>query len=185
MPAFVSLLRAVNVGGNGLVRMADLATLYESLGFASVKTVLQSGNVVFTTKRSEVKGLAARIAAASGLYAEVLRWTEAVRDHVDGEAEPALLSLRADALAAAGDHAAIPAYRKAVAAASPDQAAGLRTRLARAAVLSGDLASAEEALAGLEPNGGPDDGAILLVRGMLAYFSGDIDGADAALFTLT
>jgi DNA-binding winged helix-turn-helix (wHTH) protein/tetratricopeptide (TPR) repeat protein len=124
---------------------------------------------------------AARIAAASGLYAEVLRWTEAVRDHVDGEAEPALLSLRADALAAAGDHAAVPAYRKAVAAASPDQAAGLRTRLARAAVLSGDLASAEEALAGLEPNGGPDDGAILLVRGMLAYFSGDIDGADAAV----
>ena len=29
---------------------------------------------------------AARIAAASGLYAEVLSWTEAVRDHVDGEA---------------------------------------------------------------------------------------------------
>jgi DNA-binding winged helix-turn-helix (wHTH) protein/tetratricopeptide (TPR) repeat protein len=124
---------------------------------------------------------AARIAAASGLYAEVLRWTEAVRDHVDGEAGPALLSLRADALAAAGDHAAVPAYRKAVATASPDQAAGLRTRLARAAVLSGDLASAEEALAGLEPNGGPDDGAILLVRGMLAYFSGDIDSADAAV----
>jgi len=124
---------------------------------------------------------AARMAAASGLHAEVLRWTEAVRDHVDGEAEPELLSLRADALAAAGDHAAVPAYRKALAAASPDQAAGLRTRLARAAVLSGDLASAEEALAGLEPNGGPDDGAILLVRGMLAYFSGDIDGADAAV----
>ncbi|HTS15705.1 MAG TPA: hypothetical protein VMH24_08550, partial [Candidatus Sulfotelmatobacter sp.] len=62
-----------------------------------------------------------------------------------------------------------------------DQAPGLRTRLARAAILSGDLASAEEALAGLEPDGGPDDGAILLARGMLAYFSGDIDGADAAV----
>ena len=124
---------------------------------------------------------AARIAAASGLHAEVLRWTEAVRDHVDGQAEPALLSLRADALAAVGDHAAVPAYRKALATASLDQAPGLRTRLARAAVLSGDLASAEEALAGLEPSGGPDDGAILLARGMLAYFSGDIDGADAAV----
>jgi len=124
---------------------------------------------------------AARIAAASGLHAEVLRWTEAVRDHVDDQAEPALLSLRADALAAVGDHAAVPAYRKALAAASPGQAPGLRTRLARAAVLSGDLASAEEALAGLEPSGGPDDGAILLARGMLAYFSGDIDGADAAV----
>jgi tetratricopeptide (TPR) repeat protein len=123
----------------------------------------------------------ARLAAASGLHSEVLRWTEAVRDHVDGQAEPALLSLRADALAAVGDHAAVPAYRKALATASLDQAPGLRTRLARAAVLSGDLASAEEALAGLEPSGGPDDGAILLARGMLAYFSGDIDGADAAV----
>ena len=124
---------------------------------------------------------AARIAAASGLHAEVLRWTEAVRDHVDGQAEPALLSLRADALAAVGDHATVPAYRKALAAADNHQAPGLRARLARAAVLSGDFASAEEALAGLEPSGGPDDGAILLARGMLAYLTGDIDGADAAV----
>ena len=111
----------------------------------------------------------------------MLRWTEAVRDHVDGQAEAALLSLRADALAAVGDHAAVPAYRKALAAADLDQAPGLRARLARAALLSGDLASAEEALAGLEPSGGPDDGAILLARGMLAYFAGDLDGADAAV----
>ena len=124
---------------------------------------------------------AARIAAASGLHAEVLRWTEAVRDHVDGQAKPALLSLRADALAAVGDPATVPAYRKALAAADNHQAPGLRARLARAAVLSGDFASAEEALAGLEPSGGPDDGAILLARGMLAYLTGDIDGADAAV----
>ena len=116
-----------------------------------------------------------------GSTREVLRWTEAVRDHVDGQAEAALLSLRADALAAVGDHAAVPAYRKALAAADLDQAPGLRARLARAALLSGDLASAEEALAGLEPSGGPDDGAILLARGMLAYFAGDLDGADAAV----
>jgi len=124
---------------------------------------------------------AARIAAASALHAEVLRWTEAVRDHVDGAAEAALLSLRADALAAVGDHAAVPAYRKALAVADLDQAPSLRARLARVAILSGDLASAEEALAGLEPSGGPDDGAILLARGMLAYFSDDLDGADAAV----
>ncbi len=124
---------------------------------------------------------AAQIAAASGYHAQVLRWTEAVRDHVDGQAGAALLSLRADALAAIGDHAAVPAYRKALAAAELDQSPGLRARLARAALLSGDLGSAEEALAGLEPSGGPDDGAILLARGMLAYFAGDLDGADAAV----
>jgi DNA-binding winged helix-turn-helix (wHTH) protein/tetratricopeptide (TPR) repeat protein len=124
---------------------------------------------------------AASVAAASGLHAQVLSWTEAVRGHVDGQAEAALLSLRADALAAVGDHAAVPAYRKALAAADLDQLPGLRARLARAALLSGDLSSAEEALAGLEPGGGPDDGAILLARGMLAYFAGDLDGADAAV----
>lgn len=124
---------------------------------------------------------AAPIAAASGLHAQVLSWTEAVRGHVDGQAEAALLSLRADALAAVGDHAAVPAYRKALAAADLDQVPSLRTRLARAALLGGDLGSAEEALAGLEPSGGPDDGAILLARGMLAYFAGDLDGADAAV----
>ena len=124
---------------------------------------------------------AAPIAASSGFHAQVLRWTEAVRGHVDGQAEAAMLSLRADALAAVGDHAAVPAYRKALAVAELDQVPGLRARLARAALLSGDLGSAEEALAGLEPSGGPDDGAILLARGMLAYFAGDLDGADAAV----
>jgi DNA-binding winged helix-turn-helix (wHTH) protein/tetratricopeptide (TPR) repeat protein len=124
---------------------------------------------------------AAPIAAASGLHAQVLSWTQAVRGHVDGQAEAALLSLRADALAAVGDHAAVPAYRKALAVADLDQVPGLRARLARAALLGGDLGSAEEALAGLEPSGGPDDGAILLARGMLAYFAGDLDGADAAV----
>jgi DNA-binding winged helix-turn-helix (wHTH) protein/tetratricopeptide (TPR) repeat protein len=124
---------------------------------------------------------AAPIAAASGFHAQVLGWTRAVRGHVDGQAEAALLSLRADALAAVGDHAAVPAYRKALAAADLDQVPSLRARLARAALLGGDIGSAEEALAGLEPSGGPDDGAILLARGMLAYFAGDLDGADAAV----
>ena len=124
---------------------------------------------------------AARRAAAAGLHGEVLRWTEAVREHVIGQDESELLSLRGDALAAVGDHAAVPAYRAALATADLDHAPGLRARLARTAVLSGDLASAEEALAGLEPSGGPDDGAILLARGLVAYFSGDLDGADAAV----
>ncbi len=46
--AFVALLRAVNVGGTGILRMADLKALCEKLGYSDVKTLLQSGNVVFT-----------------------------------------------------------------------------------------------------------------------------------------
>ena len=124
---------------------------------------------------------AARTAASVGLYGEVLRRTDAARAHVDGPVRAELLSLRADALAAVGDHAAVAAYRQALAVAAPEQAPGLRAGLARTAVLNGDLASAEEALAGLEAGGGPDGAAILLARGMLAYFSGDLDGADAAV----
>jgi tetratricopeptide (TPR) repeat protein len=124
---------------------------------------------------------AARDAAAAGLHERVLRWTEAVREHVDGPVRASVLALRADALAGVGDHGAVAAYRQAVAAADPEQAPGLRARLARAAILAGDLPSAQEALAGLSVSGGPDDGAILLGQGMLAYFSGDLDAATGAV----
>lgn len=43
----IALLRGVNVGGNRKVAMADLKTMVEALGFTQVKTLLQSGNVVF------------------------------------------------------------------------------------------------------------------------------------------
>ena len=51
MSAFAALLRGVNVGGKNPVKMADLARLCESLGFTRVKTLLQSGNVVFEAAR--------------------------------------------------------------------------------------------------------------------------------------
>ena len=104
-----------------------------------------------------------------------------MRSHATGTDLGAVLALRADSLAAVGDHAAVAAYRHALAAADPEQAPGLRARMARAAVLAGDLGSAEEALAGLEPTGGPDDADILLARGMVLYHSDDLDAAEAAL----
>ena len=47
MNVFVALLRAVNVGGTGKLPMSDLRALCEGLGFQSVTTYIQSGNVVF------------------------------------------------------------------------------------------------------------------------------------------
>ena len=47
MIAYAALLRAVNVGGRNPVSMAGLKQACEELGFEDVKTVLQSGNVVF------------------------------------------------------------------------------------------------------------------------------------------
>jgi uncharacterized protein (DUF1697 family) len=51
MPLFVALLRGVNVGGKNLVAMADLRQLLEGLGFADVRSLLQSGNLIFQGKR--------------------------------------------------------------------------------------------------------------------------------------
>jgi uncharacterized protein (DUF1697 family) len=49
MSTFVALLRGINVGGQAKVSMADLRGLLEDLGFADVRTVLQSGNAVFSS----------------------------------------------------------------------------------------------------------------------------------------
>lgn len=50
MARYVALLRGINVGGNKKVPMAQLRALVEGLGFTGVTTLLQSGNVVFTSK---------------------------------------------------------------------------------------------------------------------------------------
>ncbi|MFF2270710.1 DUF1697 domain-containing protein [Agromyces sp. NPDC058136] len=47
MTEWIALLRGVNVGGV-TVRSAELAELFRELGFGSVRTVLATGNVVFT-----------------------------------------------------------------------------------------------------------------------------------------
>ena len=47
MTTYIGLLRGINVGGNKMVAMADLRDLITALGFSDVKTLLQSGNVVF------------------------------------------------------------------------------------------------------------------------------------------
>jgi len=53
MTAYIALLRAVNVGGTGKLPMAELKTMCEAAGFDQVKTYIASGNVVFTSDRSE------------------------------------------------------------------------------------------------------------------------------------
>jgi uncharacterized protein (DUF1697 family) len=50
MTTYIALLRGINVGGNKMVAMAELRALLTTLGFQDVKTVLQSGNVVFRAR---------------------------------------------------------------------------------------------------------------------------------------
>lgn len=60
---FVALFSGVNVGGNRIVKMAELRSFFESLGFADVSTYVQSGNVVFRAKKQDALALARELEA--------------------------------------------------------------------------------------------------------------------------
>jgi uncharacterized protein (DUF1697 family) len=61
MTVLVSMLRGVNVGGSGRMKMHDLKAAYDALGLRDVTTLLQSGNVVFRTSVRDRASLARRI----------------------------------------------------------------------------------------------------------------------------
>ncbi len=50
MPTYVALLRAVNVGGTGMLPMSRLKAICADAGFMRVETYIASGNVVFDSK---------------------------------------------------------------------------------------------------------------------------------------
>ncbi|HWN39735.1 MAG TPA: DUF1697 domain-containing protein [Gammaproteobacteria bacterium] len=61
MTVYVSMLRGVNVGGSGLIKMEPLREAYESIGLADVRTLLQSGNVLFRSGLKDRQRLVKRI----------------------------------------------------------------------------------------------------------------------------
>lgn len=53
---YVALLRGINVGGNAIIKMADLKACIAALGHADVRTYIASGNVIFDSpERSAAK----------------------------------------------------------------------------------------------------------------------------------
>ena len=64
MASHVALLRGINVGGNNVIRMADLRACLEADGFGDVRTYIQSGNVLFTTAEDNTAKLAAALESA-------------------------------------------------------------------------------------------------------------------------
>jgi uncharacterized protein (DUF1697 family) len=58
---YLVLLRGINVGGKNIIKMADLKRCFESIGFTGVGTFIQSGNVLFCSKISDRKKIAAKI----------------------------------------------------------------------------------------------------------------------------
>jgi uncharacterized protein (DUF1697 family) len=75
MAAWIALLRAVNVGGTGKLPMNELKAMCEELGFAAVRTYIASGNVVFSSPKSEAaikSALEKRLEAYAGKPVGVL-----------------------------------------------------------------------------------------------------------------
>jgi uncharacterized protein (DUF1697 family) len=54
---FVALLRAVNLGSYQQIGMSTLRDFAKDLGFLDVRTILQSGNLVFATEGQGTEGL--------------------------------------------------------------------------------------------------------------------------------
>lgn len=47
MDKYIAFLRGINVGGKNIIKMDSLKKEFEEMGFSSVKTYIQSGNVLF------------------------------------------------------------------------------------------------------------------------------------------
>src|SRR3569832_1693034 len=58
---FVALLRGVNVGGNNMISMSSLKKSFESMGFTSVITYINSGNIIFKSKEAAARKLESKI----------------------------------------------------------------------------------------------------------------------------
>lgn len=59
MPLYFAFLRGINVGGSGLLSMQKLSEICIGLGFKSVRTYIQSGNVIFQSSLGEKRVKAA------------------------------------------------------------------------------------------------------------------------------
>jgi len=86
---YVALLRGINVGGNKLLKMAEVRERLEGKIFKRVTTHSQSGNVLFTARRTGQRELTRRIEEAlSKTFAYrsrvVVRSFEQMKAIVDG-----------------------------------------------------------------------------------------------------
>lgn len=58
---YLALLRGINVGGNNIIKMTDLKSCFEGMGFTGVSTYIQSGNVIFNSEEKVWNELTGKI----------------------------------------------------------------------------------------------------------------------------
>lgn len=61
---YVALLRGINVGGNNKIDMKALKTVFEAAGMTSVRTYINSGNVIFSCDTGTRATIATMLASA-------------------------------------------------------------------------------------------------------------------------
>lgn len=54
MNTYIALLRGINVGGHKKIKMAELRAHLSELGFDSINTYIQSGNIVFKAVATDI-----------------------------------------------------------------------------------------------------------------------------------
>src|SRR5258708_7146667 len=64
MIRYVAFLRAINVGGQRLIKMEELARIFTAAGFKNARTYIQSGNVIFDATSANVLALRKKIEKA-------------------------------------------------------------------------------------------------------------------------
>ena len=58
---YIALLRGINVGGNTMIKMAELKSSFENLGFENVVTYINSGNIAFDSQKTAPDKLCSKI----------------------------------------------------------------------------------------------------------------------------
>ena len=61
MTRYVAFLRAINVAGQKLIKMQELARIFAAAGCKNVRTYIQSGNVIFDSKSTNSAALTKKI----------------------------------------------------------------------------------------------------------------------------
>ena len=93
--AFFALFSGINVGGNRIVKMAELCAFFEELGFTGVESYVQSGNVVFRSGNGKADKLGNKIEEAFeakwGFHSRIMvRDADWLRGMVDANPYPDL-----------------------------------------------------------------------------------------------
>ena len=147
MPRFAALLRGVNVGRVNRVPMGELRALLEALGYRDVRTLLNSGNAVFSAgsggTRAHAEGIGRGLFTRLGIDVPVI--VKSAREWAVIEAENALAGQANDAsrllIAVAADAKALAALAPLASLVEPPETWHLGTHAAYLRCPNGSLQS--------------------------------------------